>query len=325
MQISDPGALSYKQDSTEQLTLISSTEATLEVSDDNQGLIVNGPTGSGLWINLEVKEARDTWQNNFILVNSKGKALGTLGSTPEPHRYPAKGFRGSKHIYFEAGETLYFQQQSNNKKRLKDPQIKLTQSNPDAMVIALEDGRAGTGDFNDLIVHATVITQPEQLETVRTAEQQNKTFRGLLDLRWMGKKQRITLTTLKNTDANNRIGLVPVDNKNEKEFTVAGIAPSKPEAFHQALRDNLINPESRNQDDWHISQTYTLSPDQAGLYAPVLITDDDLIFTYGRNSAADGKQHLKVLGENVFGFEDDLAGKRCDWHYDDVIVTTSFD
>ena len=325
MQISDPGALSYRQDSTEEIPTNSSTEPTLEISGDNQGLIVNGPTGSGLWINLKVTEARDTWQNNFILINSKGKAIGTLGSTPEPHRYPEKGFSGSKHIYLEAGTTLHFQQQSNDFKNNKEPQLKLVQTESNSITIGMEDGRAGTADFNDLIVHATVVTQPEEPRATITAEKQNKTFHGLLDLRWLEAEQQLTLSTHKNNDPNNRIGLVPVSNQKAKEFTVDGVSPSTPEAFRQALRDNLINPDNRIQDDWHISQTYTLSPDQAGLYAPVLITDDDLIFSYGRNSAADGKQHLKVLGENVFGFEDDLAGKRCDWHYDDVIVTTSFD
>ena len=298
-------------------------EPNLELTDNQEGITVKGPQGTGLWIQLEVEEARDIWQNNFILTNSKGKALGTLGSTPEPHRYPKKGFKGGKHIYLEAGSSIYFNQQSNNLKIQKSPLLQLNKTETGSFVIAMEDGRSGSADFNDLVVSASIISTPESSNAVRTASAQVKTFHGLLDLNWLNSEQTLTLTTLKNTDPNNQVGLVKVDGNRSQGYTVDGISPTNSDAFRQALRDNIINPSHKTQEDWHITQSWTVAPKHAGFYAPVLITDDDLVFSFGRRTGADGQQHLKVLGENVFGFEDDLAGKRSDWHYDDVLVAVT--
>ena len=135
--------------------------------------------------------------------------------------------------------------------------------------------------------------------------------------------QQLILDTLKNTDPDNRIGLVQLTRQQASEFTVNGIGINRPKAFRQALRDNLIEPDQQILDGDKIKQRWHLSANEAGFYAPVLITDDNLVFSFGRTTAVDGEQHLKVLGENIFGFEDDLAGKGTDWHYDDVVVAAT--
>ena len=142
----------------------------------------------------------------------------------------------------------------------------------------------------------------------------------MLNLNWLETDQQLTLETLKNTDADNRIGLVPVNGNRSSGYTIDGVGTNTPKAFRRALRDNLINPDQQTLKGKSISQSWNLSSDEAGLYAPVLITDDNLTFGFGKSTGADGAQHLKVLGENVFGFEDDLARQGSDWHYDDVIV-----
>ena len=299
-----------------------SDKPTLEISDDNQGLQVNGLSGTGLWIQLNVQEGRDEWQNNLILINSKGKAIGTLGSTPQTHRHPT-AVLGNKHLYLEAGETLHFQQQSNNFRRLQTPLLKLSETGSDAIVIALEDGRTGSSDFNDLVIQAKAIKRPKDLKAVETAGKQINPFDGVLNLNWLETDQQLTLETLKNTDPDNRIGLVPVGGNRGSGYTIDGVGTNTPKAFRRALRDNLINPDQQTLKGRSISQSWNLSSDEAGLYAPVLITDDNLTFGFGKNTGADGAQHLKVLGENVFGFEDDLARQGSDWHYDDVIVAAT--
>ena len=45
----------------------------------------------------------------------------------------------------------------------------------------------------------------------------------------------------------------------------------------------------------------------AGLYAAVLINPNGEVFTFGSSTGSDGRQHVKVLGDNTFGFEDLLA------------------
>ena len=148
-------------------------------------------------------------------------------------------------------------------------------------------------------------------------------FDGVLNLNWLETEQQLTLETLKNTDPDNRIGLVPVAGNRGSGYTIDGVGTNNPKAFRRALRDNLINPDQRTLKGTRISQSWNLSSDEAGLYAPVLITDDNLTFGFGKRTGADGAQHLKVLGENIFGFEDDLARQGSDWHYDDVIVAAT--
>ena len=44
------------------------------------------------------------------------------------------------------------------------------------------------------------------------------------------------------------------------------------------------------------------------------------MFTLGDTTASDGRQHLKVLGENSFGFEEHLATLNSDFDYNDMTV-----
>ena len=220
----------------------------------------------------------------------------------------------------KAGETVHFQQQSNNQKRVASPRLELSKSNSNGIIIALEDGRAGRGDFNDLVVHAKGIRKPTNSHDIQMAAKQRRTFDGLLDLSWLDSDQQLTLRTVKNTDADNRI-VVRISRDPLMGYTINNVDQATAGAFRDALRENLIEPDDQlSLEGRAISQRWDLSRDDAGLYAPVLITEDDLVFSFGRKTAADGEQHLKVLGENLFGFEDDLAGRGCDWHYDDVVV-----
>ena len=66
-----------------------------------------------------------------------------------------------------------------------------------------------------------------------------------------------------------------------------------------------------------------LVPEDAGLYAPVLITESNDLITFGDTTAVDQLQHVKVLGDNHFGFEDELATDNPDWDYNDYRVKFS--
>jgi hypothetical protein len=44
------------------------------------------------------------------------------------------------------------------------------------------------------------------------------------------------------------------------------------------------------------------------------------VFTFGDATASDCRQHLKLLGDNAFGFEELLASQRSDFDYNDVTV-----
>ena len=63
--------------------------------------------------------------------------------------------------------------------------------------------------------------------------------------------------------------------------------------------------DTQEQYDWFVPE------EDAGFYAPVLITQEDEIVTYGSTE-------VKNLGCNFFGFEDQGSHVGCDWDYNDL-------
>ena len=62
---------------------------------------------------------------------------------------------------------------------------------------------------------------------------------------------------------------------------------------------------------------------EAGTYAPVLITSEGNVFSIGnRDTDLTSEQHLRLLGTNTFGFED-LNGRISDWDWNDVVVSVT--
>ena len=152
-------------------------------------------------------------------------------------------------------------------------------------------------------------------------EQQTFVFTATTD------QATITLTTLNNTGGDVLIGLVPVTGSPGAGFTVDGKDPRDGRVFDKAVRDSLINPEvgASQTKGKTITERWSLNSSDAGLYAPVLITEDDQVMTFGRRFGSTSDQRLKVLGENVVGFELSAKnnGPNQEWHYDDVILEAS--
>jgi len=65
---------------------------------------------------------------------------------------------------------------------------------------------------------------------------------------------------------------------------------------------------------------WTLDAAEQDAYALVMISQSGEVYTFGTTTAADGKQHIKELGQNLFGFEDRAAGQGSDWDFNDVVV-----
>ena len=56
----------------------------------------------------------------------------------------------------------------------------------------------------------------------------------------------------------------------------------------------------------------------------MLINPNGEVFTFGSSTGSDGRQHVKVLGDNTFGFEDLLDSESSDWDFNDLRVKISF-
>ena len=67
---------------------------------------------------------------------------------------------------------------------------------------------------------------------------------------------------------------------------------------------------------WHPSAT--------GFYAPVLKTQDGDVFVIG-SANVDGREHIRMYGQNTFGFEDLRADQGADFDYNDMIMKFHWD
>ena len=86
---------------------------------------------------------------------------------------------------------------------------------------------------------------------------------------------------------------------------------------YQGTGTSHRNGQSRQSITWNLDST------AAGYYAPVMITQGGEVLTFGSTTASDGRQHVKLLGTNTFGFEDLLASQGSDWDFNDSKVRVS--
>ena len=144
-----------------------------------------------------------------------------------------------------------------------------------------------------------------------------------------------TLSFAVDSDASyrNRLGFVKVNGDTDPvtgqllgSVTTADGRSIRPgeAGFQEAVRAAMLDPDGgvyhRRSGRPEDAVTLTLRDDQAGFYAPVLISETNHLFTFGSNTAADGREHVRLLGSNAFGFEDMLASSRTDWDYNDLTV-----
>ena len=115
----------------------------------------------------------------------------------------------------------------------------------------------------------------------------------------------------------------PVTGSPYGDYRIGGTSPENHAAYKSMILNNLVQPG-----DQAIMATgqrtktvnWTLTPEEEGFYAPVLIAPTREVFTAGLLSASDGKQHVKLLGQNFVGFEDLLNSQNSDWDFNDVTV-----
>ena len=296
------------------------TAPTLKLSDDKLGLVVDGVAGTGLWLNIAALSAAASWQNGLELRTTAGDFLGAVGATPH------SGNLGSKQIYLEAGKELRFSQNSGNNSLNANPFLTLT-TDGDGFRLRLDDAGGRDRDYNDLDLRITSSLAATNIDAISMARLQKSSADAILDLTTIPTDgAKLTIAILTNCGYVNRFGLVKLENDPITGYQVAGVAAGNTDAFHNAVRDHLIKPGgseisagglTSRSIDWNVTTA------DAGLYAPVLINPNGQVFTFGV-TASDGRQHVKILGDNNFGFEDLLASQGSDWDFNDLKVQISY-
>jgi hypothetical protein len=304
---------------------------TLELSDDKLGLVVAGVAGTGLWLNIAALSAAASWQNGLELRTTAGDFLGAVGATPH------SGNLGSKQIYLEAGKELRFSQNSGNTSLNANPFLTLTPDDDgDGFRLRLDDAAGPDRDYNDLDLRITSSLAATNIDAISMARLQKGSADAIIDLTTIPTDRPTTLRISILTDCGfiNQFGLVniekvaldPITGVASYQVAKTARAAANTDDFRKDIRDNLINPwgsaifaggQKATSIDWNLTTA------DAGLYAPVLINPNGQVFTFGV-TASDGRQHVKILGDNTFGFEDLLASQGSDWDFNDLKVQISY-
>ena len=270
---------------------------------------------SGTWVRLRTNYANSDWQNSLQLISSKRGFIGAIGAV-------SKGIiLGQTEIYLERGETLSFAQQSNNNSLINTPNIQLVEQNG-YWQLALEDSDSNIdNDFNDLGITISTHNSPQNLMSYQIAQQQNQITDGLFDLRNINQDSLdLQITVNSSSDFNNRLAFVRLDD-DANNLSLNGISASDEIAFKDVITGALIDPASQRvelQGESSQTITWNLDKEEFGLYAAVLITEENEIITIGSSAFQNGSPLLKSIGQNHFGFEDNPNSNDVDFDYNDL-------
>ena len=105
-----------------------------------------------------------------------------------------------------------------------------------------------------------------------------------------------------------------LEEDSDGSFVAGGLKNIDGKLFDDIVWESLVHPgeniitatgENQEQYDWFVPS------EDAGFYAPVLITQEGEIITYGSTQ-------VKNLGCNFFAFEDQRSNLASDWDYNDL-------
>ena len=292
---------------------------TLWISADGKGFTVDGLAGTGLWLSLDVSSFSALSQSNLEMYNND-QPIGAIGATL------GSGPTGSQVIYLAAGNTLSFRSNDGVGNTSNNPALSIS-STPTGYSLGLDVDRNGT--HTDLMLEIRSALAASSPASLAIARKQLTSSDTILDLTTItGAGIRLTLDISTDCSLRNRFGFVKLDPLTGTTYQVAGVSQSEGAAFRGAVLSQFIDPylstgTSHLYNRSRQSITWNLDSSAAGYYAPVMITQGGEVLTFGASTASDGRQHVKLLGNNTFGFEDLLASQGSDWDFNDTKIRVS--
>ena len=299
---------------------------TLKVTDDKKGFKVDGLSGTGLWIKLSIQAFNTFTQSNLELFVSDSSAPNSYNSYGAIGATLGGGPSGETNLYLSAGSTLKFRYSNGLGQTNTNPAIAISNTTK-GFSLGLDSNL--DGNYNDLrvdIISTVAVNSPADMALAR---KQLTSSDAILDLTSIA-ASGIKLSLLISTDCalHNQFGFVKleIDPITGTTYQANGVSQDNSTAFRDSIRTNCINPFQQTPGTSHKfgqslqSITWSLDSTQSGYYAPVMITQGGEVLTFGASTASDGRQHVKLLGTNTFGFEDLLASQDSDWDFNDTKI-----
>jgi Domain of unknown function (DUF4114)/RTX calcium-binding nonapeptide repeat (4 copies) len=198
----------------------------------------------------------------------------------------------------------------------------ITQPGGITQVVFEETSGGGDKDFNDLVFQIQSATGTAPIGITQQSS------REIFDLTAVATTAKATFTVQRDAGFNNHIGFYKIeDAQGSIKVGNTTLKPGDAGYLQAAIQGRLAGIDLVGTNN----QTVTSSSDFLGgaLYAPLLIAnaatanaDFSNVYTAYRLGNADKADHIRLLGDNTFGFED-LAGGG-DRDFNDLIVKATF-
>jgi hypothetical protein len=208
---------------------------------------------------------------------------------------------------------------------------KVTSLGNDVFSLAWKDGSNNNVDFKDLEIKIQATTEAVTLGTSLQDKAQNE----VIDLRGFTGQVKAEFQVHREAAFNNFVGFYRVANENGGIDTngdgTADILPGQAGYIQAAIQARVagIDLKVSNQATANFSATLTAG----SIFAPFIIVNNDISALLDNNTSndpaiyfpyiganADKTDHIRLLGDNIFGFEDLPNGG--DFDYNDIIVKT---
>ncbi len=285
-------------------------------------LDTGGGTGGGSWIQLQTTGS--SMPNSTLLAfatDALGNMIGRDGAITTDLsdavlvQIGAVAFdngtvmqTGVQSVFLPVGQQLHFAIQTGNNTIEQLPGVQIAGTNSLSVTV--------NGSYGTLNLQATVdnnLSASAQLAGSQRDYNQPWAY--------LTQGQGVSVDVAGSAWNMNTIHFVHIDvNPATSAWSVGGVAYGNTDAFRSAVA-NSWDPgfaATGGRGDFGGTTGWTSSTG-TGFYAPVLATEGGDIFVIG-NANVDGQNHIRMFGQNVFGFEDLRADQNSDFDYNDVVV-----
>jgi hypothetical protein len=252
--------------------------------------------------------ARD---GHTVTTSLDAAALGRIGSVASDNG--TVFFSGEQHVYLQAGQQLHFAVVARDGSIDLSPTVNVGGSGGSLSVNVSDSFGAINllAKVNNALDQADVLGGSQRTTDHAWVYLKHGADVGV-DLAWSADNT--------NTLHFVRVDVNPVDST---KWKVGGVEYGNTDAFRAAVQNNWEFAATQGHSTGSSSASWTVRGAD-GFYAPVLVNQQGEIFIVSQSASntanADGHEHIRNFGQNVFGFEDLSAGHGSDFDYNDMVM-----
>ena len=312
----------------------------IEVSDVSECEIIIGNEGTNNEVLTYASDSSCLDESIWLSISLTGSLTGELtnndwvGVNILNNEGVVLGLNGLGHAYTNNNQTTL----SDNPLLVEleaNESLKLTRLNPPQLggevAETVNINAVGPSSFeailgNNLVLKIDELSEDPTSWEIDQVKVENSPAEGIFDSSELSRinSQELSVNISGDSGFINTIGVVKLD-QSINGYSINGVLSDEGSKFLEEVESNIQGFDGvlPSLGGGVYEQEFDWTLDAQGTYALVMISQEGEVYTFGTNTSADGKQHIKELGSFSWGFEDLSASQNPDWDYNDVIVTIS--